>query len=106
MTFAQLHTSKSTVTDSFFSGQLSPLLSPADPSAIPVPPRPIPDPVVARLSSSGTHAGSEGANVTASMGGRVWIGASEGLPAGHIVFFVLPEGIDEWALVRYVASRI
>lgn len=105
VTFAQLHASKSTVTDSFFSGQFSPLLSPADPSAIPVP-RPIPDPVVARLSSSGTHAVSERTNVTYSMAGKVWIGVSEGLPPGHIVFFVLPEGIDVWALVRYAASRI
>jgi len=108
VTLAQLHASKNTPVDSFYCGQFRPLLSPADPTATPPhpPPRPNPDPVLARLSTSGPHAGSGENNVPSSKSGKVWIGTTEGLPAGHIVFFVLPEGVDEWALVRYVASRI
>lgn len=101
VTFAQLHTSKSTL-DSFYCGQFRPLSSPADSTATPSPPQ-NPDPVLVHLSSS---SGSGGSNVASSKSGKLWIGTSEGLPAGHIVFFVLPEGVDEWGLVKYAASHI
>jgi peroxin-1 len=102
VTFAQLHTSKSTA-DSFYCGQFRPLSSPADSTATPPPPPQNPDPVLVRLSSS---SGSEGGKVVSSKSGKLWIGTSEGLPAGHVVFFVLPEGVDEWGLVKYAASHI
>ncbi|KAF8813732.1 AAA-domain-containing protein [Phlegmacium glaucopus] len=102
VTFTQLHASKFTSADSFYCGQFRPLRSPADPTA-PPPPRPNPDPMLARLASSGSHA-SSGGSYASSKSGKVWIGVSEGLPAGHIVFSVLPEGVDEWALVRMSLS--
>lgn len=102
VTFAQLNASKSTA-NSFYRGQFRPLASPADPTATPPPPLQTPDPVLVSLSGSN---GSGGSNVGPSKSGKVWIGASEGLPAGHIVFSVLPEGVDEWGLVRYAASYI
>ena len=97
VTFA--HVSKKSSADSFYCGQFRPLVSPADPTVTP-PPLQNPDPV---LASSG---GSGGSNVASSGSGKVWISTSEGLPAGHIVFFVLPEGVDEWGLVRYAASHV
>lgn len=97
VTFA--HVSKSSA-DSFYCGQFRPLASPADPTVTPPPPLQNPDPVLARSGSSG------GSNVAASRSGKVWIGTSEGLLAGHIVFLVLPEGVDEWGLVRYAASHV
>ena len=97
VTFA--HVSKSSA-DSFYCGQFRPLVSPTDPTVTPPPPLQNPDPV---LASSG---GSGGSNIASSGSGKVWIGTSEGLPAGHIVFFVLPEGVDEWGLVRCAASHV
>ena len=98
VTFA--HVSKSSA-DSFYCGQFRPLASPADSIVTPPPPLQNHDPVPARLGSPGP-----GGNVTSSRSGKVWIGTSEGLPAGHIVFFVLPKGVDEWGLVRYVTSHL
>lgn len=99
VTFA--HVSKSSA-DSFYCGQIRPLVSPADSAVTPPPPLQSPDPVLARLHSPG---GSHGNSVASFKSGKVWIGTSEGLPAGHIVFFVLPKGVDEWGLVRYAASH-
>ena len=100
MTFA--HVSKSSA-DSFYCGQFRPLVSPADSTVTPPPPLQNPDPVLARLYSPG---GSGGSNTASSRSEKVWIGTSEGLPAGHIVFFVLPKGVDEWGLVRYATSHV
>lgn len=100
VTFA--HVSKGSA-DSFYCGQFRALVSPTDSTATPPPPLQNPDPVLARLCSAG---GSEGRNIASSRSGKVWIGTSEGLPAGHIVFFILPKGVDEWGLVRYAASYV
>ena len=100
VTFAQLHASKNAESHSFYCGQFRSLASPADPTPT-LPPLPNADPALVRLSSSG---GSGGSNVASPKSGKVWIGISDGLPAGHIVFFVLPESVDEWAFVRYAVS--
>jgi peroxin-1 len=97
VTFARV--SKSSA-DSFYCGQFRPLVSPADSTVTPLPLLQNPDPVLARLGGSG------GSNVASSRSGKVWIGTSKGLLAGHIVFFVLPKGVDEWGLVRYAASHV
>ena len=102
MTFTELHASKSTA-GSFYCGQFKPLALPADSAATPLPPLATPDPVLVRLSDL---SGSGGSDVASSKSGKVWIGTSEGLPARHIAFFILPEGVDEWGLVRYTASCI
>jgi peroxin-1 len=99
VTFARV--SKSSA-DSFYCGQFRPLVSPADSTVTPPPPLQNPDPVLARPSPGG----SGGSNVASSRSGKVWIGTSKGLPAGHIVFFVLPKGVDEWGLVRYAVSHL
>ena len=97
VTFA--HVSKSSA-DSFYCGQFRPLVSPPDSTVTHSPPLQNSDPVPARLYSPG------GSNVASSRSGKVWIGTSKGLPAGHIVFFVLPKGVDEWGLIRYAASHV
>lgn len=94
MTFSQLHPSKRDL-DSFYCGQFRSLVSPAD--STPPPPLQNPNPVLVRPSGSG---GSGESKVGSFKSGKVWIGISEELPAGHIVFFVLPEGVDEWGLVK------
>ena len=100
VTFAHIPKDSAVV---FHCGQFRPLVSPTDPTVTPPPPLPNPDPVLARPYSPG---GSGGSNVAPSRSGKVWIGTSEELPAGHIVFFVLPKGVDEWGLVRYAASHV
>ena len=99
VTFA--HVLKSSA-DSFSCGQFRPLVSPADSTVAPPPPLQNPDPALARLYSPDSSGGS---NIASSRSGKVWIGTSEGLPAGHIVFFVLPKGVDDWGLVRYATSH-
>lgn len=100
VTFA--HISKKSA-DTFYCGQFRPLVPPADSKVTPPPPPQNPNPVLARLHSPG---GPGDSNIAPSRSGKVWIGTSEGLPAGHIVFFVLPKGVDEWGLVRYAASHV
>jgi peroxin-1 len=100
VTFA--HIPKSSA-DSFYCGQFRPLVSPTDSTQTTPPPLQNPDPVAALLYSPG---GSGGSNVASSRSGKVWIGTSEGLLAGHIIFSVLPKGVDEWGLVRYAASHV
>ena len=100
VTFAHIPKSSG---DSFYCGQFRPLVSPADSKVMLPPPLQNSDPVPARLYSP---EGSGGSNISSSRSGTVWIGTSEGLPAGHIVFFVLPRGVDEWGLVRYAALHV
>lgn len=96
VTFSRLHASKGDL-ESFYCGQFKPLISPADPAAKPPLPLQNPDPVIVRPSGSG---GPGESKIAPSKSGKVWIGTSEELPAGHIVFFVLPESVDEWGQVR------
>ena len=103
LTFAQLCASKSAAAHSFYCGQFRTLVPPADPTTTPPPPLPSPVPVPASLSGLG---GPEGSNLASSKSGKVWIGTTESIPAGHITFIVFPERVDEWALVRYAISRI
>ena len=99
VTFA--HIPKNSV-DSFYCGQFKPLALPADSRALP-PPLQNPDPVLANVSSP---RGSGGSIVASSRSEKVWISISEELPACHIVFSVLPEGVDEWGLVRYAFAHM
>lgn len=34
--------------------------------------------------------------------GELYIGTSDNIPIGHVVFIALPEGLEEWDLVRYI----
>ena len=95
VTFA--HISKKSA-DSFYCGLFKPLVPPANSKVAPPPPPQDSNPVLARLHSPGGPGRS-----ASSRSGKLWIGTSERLPAGHIVFFDLPKGVDEWGLVRYAA---
>ncbi|KAH9485161.1 Peroxisome biosynthesis protein PAS1 [Psilocybe cubensis] len=82
----------------FYQGSFTRVNTPPDPT-FSSSPSALPEPV-ARVLNPGTHEEPGLGNETASDAGDIFIGASEQVPNGHIVFPVLPEGLKEWSLIR------
>ncbi|KAF8971068.1 P-loop containing nucleoside triphosphate hydrolase protein [Flammula alnicola] len=75
------------------------LPSPNDPSSSSSSPPPAPEPS-ARVLNPGVREDADLVGVAPSHPGDIYIGTSEGIPTGHIVYSALPKGLEEWDLVK------
>lgn len=91
--------SNSQVVGSFYRGTFKILIAPSDPSSSSLAPAAEPS---AKVLNPGTHTNSTSAlDKTPLNPNDIFIGTAENIPQGHIVFYALPDGLEEWDLVRY-----
>ncbi|KAF8160874.1 P-loop containing nucleoside triphosphate hydrolase protein [Crassisporium funariophilum] len=107
VTFTQLQGEDSpgadTLDNSFRHSEFKRLTSPTDP-ATPSSSSPPPDPPAARILNPGAPVDADSGVSASSNSQDVFIGTSGGIVAGHIVYMVFPDGIEEWDLVRVSLS--
>lgn len=83
--------------DYFYQGNFTRLAPPPDPSSSSSHPPPEPS---TRILNPGAKGESDTSSKVQPGFGDIYIGSSEQIPGGHIVYFALPEGLEEWDLVR------
>lgn len=102
-TLAQLG-SKSSHADStialFSQGTYKILTPPPNPSSSSTNSPPLAEPSV-RVLNSATRGDAASSGVSMDPG-DLFIGTLDNIPLGHVVFIALPEGLEEWDLVRYI----
>lgn len=86
--------------NTFYQGAFTQLTPPSDPSSSTTPAPPV-EPSVKVLNAGGREDSGEKVQKTSQDGG-IFVGASESVPYGHIVFSALPDGLNEWDLLKYV----
>lgn len=85
--------------NTFYAGKFTKLRPPSDPSSS-AEPAPLVEPT-AKILNAGTR--EDSAQVQkASQDDTIFVGGSEHVPYGHIVFSAFPDGLHEWDLLRYV----
>jgi peroxin-1 len=97
-TLTKLQTSPSGQTPTWFRhANFKKLQSPNDPSSSASTPQPVAEPTT-RVLNSATR--EEGEAVVTANPGDIYIGASVDIPNGHIIYSALPDGLEEWDLVK------
>lgn len=84
----------------FSQGTYKILTPPPNPSSSSANSPPLAEPPV-RVLNSATRGDAVSLGVSMSPG-ELYIGTSDNIPIGHVVFIALPEGLEEWDLVRYI----
>jgi peroxin-1 len=102
-TLAQLgsESSRADPTIALFSqGTYNTLTPPPNPSSSSANSPPLAEPSIRVLNSATRRdAASSGVSIGPE---DLFIGTSDNIPLGHVVFIALPEGLEEWDLVKYV----
>ena len=84
----------------FSQGTYKMLTSPPNPSSSSAKSPPLAEPPV-RVLNSATPGDATSSGVSTGPG-ELFIGTSDNIPVGHVAFIAMPEGLEEWDLVRYI----
>jgi peroxin-1 len=89
----------------FLKTNLKCLARPTDPLRPTLPSSPSPDLATRPPNSGGSEMGLDEINKPGTIN-DVYIGIMKQLPANHIVFLNLPDGVEEWDLLRLIPNAI
>lgn len=105
-TFSRLYPSRNEDRDSwalqFWKTNIKCLTPPVDPSSPTLPTSVSPDLAIRPQNPGGGEMGFDKINKTGTTNDDVFIGITKQLPANHVVFLNLPDGVEEWDLLRFV----